>query len=284
MIAELKYSSSCERYVSEISETISELRKFKDKPPILMLSGGVDSLLLGAITRKKHKNFESITVAGLNTEDIKIARQSAYQLGIDNTIIQISLDEIFDNLHLAKGKDIKTVFSLQAYLMLVLAFKKFSVSGFDLLMGTGGDNLLGSTDSFMYLEANKIAKELGISKNEARTICKQRYFQKSISAKKPSGAGHLFRFAAVEAGGHPVQPFKNERLFWVNDLPYEFARPDKKLFNRKAISSLGFNSKMAKRITMQQGTGLYKLIQRRLMSETGAQNPNAAVPIILGEE
>ena len=281
MIAELKYSSSCERYVSEISETISELRKFKDKEPMLMLSGGVDSLLLGSILRQEYKTFESITLAGKNTTDIKGARQSAYQLGIHNTVVQITLDEIFNNIHLAKGKKIKTVFSLQAYLTLTLAFKKISISGIDIIQGNGGDTLLGSVSSFIYVTTNQVEKEKGISKNEARTFLKKKFFIDSI--EKELGAAHLFRLAVIEAGGNPVQPFYHKRLHWVVDLPYEFIRPDKKLFHRKAISSLGFNSKMAKRITMQQGQGLYEQIQKRLMKETKTKSPNMGVKKILGE-
>ena len=282
MTTELSYLSSCKKYASELSDSIEGKRKFKDKPPLLMLSGGVDSLLLGSVLRKRYESFESITIAGKNTEDIQTARHSCYQLGIDNTIIKISLDELMDNLHLAKGKNIKTVFSLQFYLTLLLAFRKYPITETDVIQGSGGDALLGSVTSFIYITATDVAKEKQISKNDARTFLKQKYFRDSIRLKR--GAAHLFTDAVNESGGNPIQPYKNKKVYWVNDLPYEFARPDKKLFHRKTIASLGINPKKAKRLSMQQGSGLYEELQKALTKKTGAKSANAAVKIILNEQ
>ena len=46
------YDEACERYVNDLIYIIKNNRKFQDKLPVLMLSGGVDSMMLGCILKK----------------------------------------------------------------------------------------------------------------------------------------------------------------------------------------------------------------------------------------
>ena len=48
------YDEASERYVNDLIHIIGDNRKFKDKLPVLMLSGGVDSMMLGCILILSH--------------------------------------------------------------------------------------------------------------------------------------------------------------------------------------------------------------------------------------
>jgi len=276
---EQKLEEVCSKYITQLTESIEAQRKYKKNPPIIMLSGGVDSMILGAIAKTVYGEVISLTVAGKNTPDIQVARKTAYHLGIENIIIQVSYNEIMKGLESAKGRNIKNVFSLLFYLMFQSAFKKYPVKHFDLLQGDGADSLLGSTSSFIYMKCAEIAEKENITKDEARTICKQKFFQDSMRLKR--GTADLFKSIANEESANAVQPFRDPKVFWVNDLPYSLSRPDKKLLHREVIKKLGYNPKNVKRVTMQQGTGFYEVMKQNLINQTNCKNANQAVQLIL---
>ncbi len=46
------YDEACEKYITDLCYIIKRDIKFKDSPPVLMLSGGIDSMMLGCILKK----------------------------------------------------------------------------------------------------------------------------------------------------------------------------------------------------------------------------------------
>ena len=273
-------TEACERYENDLKNIISSNLKHQ-KTPILMLSGGVDSMMLGTVL-KKHFNLQSsITVACVkDTPDILIASESAKQLGIKNHTLFTTFDEVVDNLSLCKGKNIKTVFDLVYYLMFRLCMAKIDVSNVDLIQGDGADTLLGSIQSFMYIDSRRIAKKYNCSVGEAKTACKMKFYETAINPNNNShkGAGHLFVEVAKELGAHPIMAFKYPNILrWVNRLNYDFSIPHKKHLHKSFIEYMGYDSKNVKRTVMQYGTGIYEDIQKHLMQITNTKNPNTAV-------
>jgi hypothetical protein len=237
--------------------------------------------MLGTIL-KKHFNLQSsITVACVkDTPDILIASESAKQLGIKNHTLFTTFDEVVDNLSLCKGKNIKTVFDLVYYLMFRLCMAKIDVSNVDLIQGDGADTLLGSIQSFMYIDSRRIAKKYNCSVGEAKTACKMKFYETAINPNNNShkGAGHLFVEVAKELGAHPVMAFKHPNILrWVNRLNYDFSIPHKKHLHKSFIEYMGYDSKNVKRTVMQYGTGIYEDIQKHLMQITNTKNSNTAV-------
>jgi len=126
---------ACIRYEKDLVSIISKNRKFKE-PPVLMLSGGVDSMMLGTVLKKHFGLTQSFSFASvLDTKDIIQSQKSARSLGVDNELIVIPFDEIVENLHLARGKSIETVNSLLCYLIFKLGLQKARVKNVDVLNG-----------------------------------------------------------------------------------------------------------------------------------------------------
>ena len=139
---------ACIRYEDNLKSIISKKLKYK-KTPVLMLSGGVDSMMLGTILKKHFGLKHSITVACIkDTSDIIQAQESAKMLGISNEVVEVTYDELIQNFPLTYGKDITTTFSLIYYLMFTLGLSKANVKNVDLINGDGADTLLGSLKSF----------------------------------------------------------------------------------------------------------------------------------------
>ena len=162
---------ACIRYEKDLVSIISKNRKFK-KPPVLMLSGGIDSMMLGTVLKKHFDLKQTFSFASvLDTNDIIQSQKSAKSLGVDNKLIVIPFDEIIENLHLVRGKKIDSVNSLMCYLMFKLGLQKAKVNNVDVLNGDGADGLLGSLKSFTYIDTPYIMRKYTVSDNLARTAC-----------------------------------------------------------------------------------------------------------------
>ena len=269
---------ACERYVKDLRFILD--RDTIHNNPVLMLSGGVDSMLLGCILKEHYGLNRAITCGSAkDTSDIMVSQDSAQQLGVLQEMVFVTWDEVIDNLSLCKGHDIATVFDVVYYLTFYLCMQKTNKKNTDLVQGDGADTLLGSIQSFMYMETGRTANYFNISKSSARTLIKQNFYDNAINnTKKRSGAGHLFVDAANELGANPIMVFKNPDIIrWVNDLDFDFANPNTKLFPKETIRYLGYDPKRLKRTVMQQGTGLYDKMKEHMMQLTGAKSPNGAV-------
>ena len=282
------YDEASERYVNDLVHIIGDNRKFKDKLPVLMLSGGVDSMMLGCILKQSFGLEDSITVGCVqDTKDIKVSQDTASKLGIDNTLIFVTLEEVLDNIHLCKGKKITTVFDLVYYLVFKLCLQKTNVKNIDLVQGDGADTLLGSISVFMYKDVPVVIRKfphLEIDKDRAKTIIKQKFYRDKIDPNntKHKGSGQLFVELSEELGANAIMAFKHpDILRWVNDLEYKFSRPDIKLFPKKVIEYLGYDPIKVDRTIMEQGTGIYDIMKIVLelmaSSSQSGKSPNSAV-------
>ena len=247
------YDEACEKYVNDLIFIIKKEIKFKDKPPVLMLSGGVDSMMLGCILKQSFGLKDSITVGCVqDTKDIKVSEDTASQLGINQKQVFVTLEEILDTMrscmytddHFLRGKNITTTFDLVYYLTFKLCLQKADVENTDLVQGDGADTLLGSISTFMYRDVPCVMKKylkefnIKIDADQAKTIIKQKYYADKIdpSNTKHKGSGQLFVEISEELGANAIMAFKHpDTLRWVNDLEYKFSRPDRKIFPKKVI-------------------------------------------------
>ena len=290
------YDEASERYVNDLVHIIGDNRKFKDKLPVLMLSGGVDSMMLGCILKQEFGLEDSITVGCVqDTKDIKVSEDTAAQLGINQKQVFVTLEEILDTMrscmytddHFLRGKNITTTFDLVYYLTFKLCLQKADVENTDLVQGDGADTLLGSISTFMYRDVPCVMKkfpDLKIDQDQAKTIIKQKYYRDKIdpSNTKHKGSGQLFVEISEELGANAIMAFKHpDTLRWVNDLEYKFSRPDIKLFPKKVIEYLGYDPIKVNRTIMEKGTGIYDIMKIVLelmaASPQSGKSPNSAV-------
>jgi asparagine synthetase B (glutamine-hydrolysing) len=283
------------RYWKQLIDICHSQLKYLEGTPIVMLSGGVDSLFCAALAKTIHGDIETLTIRGAKHDDTVLAKKTAERLGVENTMVMVTINDIMENIDLAKNHNVHTVYELQWIITHRLVFQQFDISGKDIYQGDYADILLGSHTSFVYREVNSLVDELNVTKDEARTILKQRLYKKFQETKYKAteehkhggrGTGQRFFSLSKSLGANPVQPFKDKGLKWVNDLPYSVSRPDKKLLPREAIRYGGFSAstKVAKRINMQAGSGIYESLKERLVKDTGASSPNMAVRILLNEK
>jgi len=279
------YDEACKKYINNIVDIITHNRKFQDNPPVLMLSGGVDSMVLGCILKKYFGLKDSITVGCVkDTNDIKVSQDTASKLGIDNKLFLVTLEEVLDNTSLCRGKNIKTVFDLVYYLVFKLCLQQTDVKNTDLVQGDGADTLLGSISVFMYRDVPWVMKNYNVDKDEAKTIIKQQFYNCRLDPKdkKHKGSGHLFMELSEELGANAIMAFKHqETLRWVNDLEYTFSRPDIKLLPKEMIKYLKYDPINVNRTIMEKGTGIYEIMKKELMKKTGKTHPNSAVKEIV---
>ena len=280
---------ACIRYEKDLVSIISNNRKF-DKPPVLMLSGGIDSMMLGTVLKKHFDLQQTFSFASvLDTYDIVQSQKSAKSLGVHNELIVIPLDEIIENLHLVQGKKIDSVNSLMCYLMFKLGLQKAKVNNVDVLNGDGADGLLGSLKSFTYIDTPYIMRKYNVSKEVARTACKMNDYNiaNDPNRKRGTGASHLIKQAIQENDCHPILPFKHKEVIeWVNRLPYEFANgekryPKNKKIHKEFIKYMGNYDNSQERTVMQIGTGIYEKLQDYLMQTYKTKTPNSAVKLLV---
>tara|TARA_R100001377_G_scaffold82915_1_gene63782 strand:- start:12 stop:956 length:945 start_codon:yes stop_codon:yes gene_type:complete len=280
------FEEAAEKYIHNLKDVITEKSIYKNNKPILMLSGGVDSMLLGAIMNKYIPFEDSITIGCVkDTNDIKVSQDSAEKLGINNQLIYCTWDEVIDNFDLIKGKPIKTVHDIVYYLTFYLCLKKTNVKERDLIQGDGADTLLGSHNVWPYKDVNKVMKIYNVPKNIAQTRCKQYYFAKSTNPNRKfhNGSGHLFELLAKDLEANAVLAYKDDRVRWINDLDYDFSHPEHKEFPKKVIQHLGYDSAKVKRTIMQQGTGIYDKMKEHVCQLTGKSHFNSAVKQLVNQ-
>jgi|TARA_B100000287_G_scaffold112556_1_gene104858 asparagine synthetase B (glutamine-hydrolysing) len=280
------YEEASERYIQDLKKIIQDKSQFKENRPTLMLSGGVDSMLLGGVLNKYFDFKDSITIGCVkDTDDIKVSQDTAEKLNINNKLIYCTWDEVIDNLNLIQGKPIKTVFDVVYYLTFFICLQKTNVKEIDLIQGDGADTLLGSHNTYPYMDRDRVAHRYNISKSEAKTRCKQLYYMNSTDPNKSfhKGSGHLFEIVAKELGANAVMAYKDDRIRWVNDLHYDFARPDKKTFPKKVIEYMGYNSDKVKRTVMQDGVGIYDKMKEHVCQITGKTHFNSAVKVLVNK-
>ena len=280
------FEDTAEKYIHNLKDIIIDKSVYKQNKPILMLSGGVDSMLLGAVMNKYIPFEDSITIGCVkDTNDIKVAKDSAEKLGINNQLIYCTWDEVIDNLSLIQDKPIKTVHDVVYYLTFYLCLKKTNVKERDLIQGDGADTLLGSHNVFPYKDVNKVMKIYNVPKNIAQTRCKQYYFSKASDPNRnfEKGSGHLFELLAKKLGANAVMAYKDDRVRWINDLDYDFSDPEHKVFPKKVIQYLGYDSSKVKRTIMQKGTGIYDKMKEHVCQITGKTHFNSAVKQLVNQ-
>lgn len=273
-----------ERYLNQLVEITDEARRFRDKPPLVLLSGGTDSFVLLALAVRQYGTVKAMTIMGdQETKDIRLAREAAKMFDVPLDIVRISFEDILANLQLVRGTNLRSPYSLQFIIVHNLAFSRYDIREYDVLQGDGADSLYGSTGPFTYKEVPDLMRKHGWTTDEARTFCKQRYFHEGIRIGR--GDGNRFIALVEKFGGNPIQPYRSEQVRWVNDLPWSIVRPHTKGFIRDALRDVwNVDAGAPRRIAMQLGSGQYQTLKALLPELAGTATWHSALKVLTANE
>ena len=245
---------------------------------VVLLSGGVDSLtcLMIALRLWGVDGVRTITIEGLKTYDSRKALATAKFYGVRNDVATVNLNALVPVIAKeSSGTGYTSLFEALVHASLKVAFAQVSIDGADVITGEGADGLYGSTGSFAYIGAKKLAAEKGIAVDEALSI--MRWKEQKRTKKTQT---QVWKDGINEAGGNWVMPFIAQSYPYIRQATFGEIRPRDKRFARDLlVKEFGVPLHVAKRKrqNMQGGTGLYELLGKELMEKTGAQSPNAAV-------
>jgi asparagine synthetase B (glutamine-hydrolysing) len=263
------------RYLRDIENIITENSKKSVPKKILALSGGTDSVLLLAVIRSVWPNetLYTFTIAGEETTDLTNSMYAADFFGTEHQTISVSLDTLFENLHLIENKGYKRVSEAMAHIFFDLSFNVIDINGSKIFSGFGADTLYGTWPK-IYKKAQELANKENCSLDEARIRLKERYF---LTKRLESGTKEIFKQLVKQFGGNPILPYMDERLIYINQLPYELSNPDAdKQFVKDAMKKrFNWDITRTSRMGLQKGTGLKEKFQDKLLCEYGRFGQNS---------
>jgi asparagine synthetase B (glutamine-hydrolysing) len=274
-----------EKFISDLKTVIIEQSKYKNK--VLLLSGGIDSLLLLIllIDLFDKSNITTYTFYCKDTYDSKWARNTANYFQIIHKVYHCTVDEIINNLHIISGTSIKKTFDVVSYIIFNLFFNSVSISNSDIFWGEGADKLYGSTSKFIYMNTSKLAETEKCSRIQAKNILKKQNYQK-IEDKKTE---ELFLNIMRKNNNNIISPYKDKKLSWINDLSFDIISPLNKRFVKEVIMkkyNLPKEFVNRKRTFMESGIGAYDEIKNYLNKRYGhiSRNTNRIVQFIANQQ
>jgi len=240
------------KYFNDLKNIIEEKSKYNKK--LVLLSGGIDSLLLLTLAVElfgKNKVC-ALTVNSKDTKDNLFAKKFAEYFNIKHIEKKYDFNYICQKIVLLPKK--LNVWHTFYYFYIKEALLEEKYSKYDIFWGEGADGLYGSTMYFIYLGLKDLVKE-GKSEEEAKIILKKKFYNSNISANLT----FLFK-ELIEPKNNFIMPYKDERLKYILDIP----NTDDKNFVKeglKNVYSLPEDIVNVKRIYMQRGLGVYNEIK-----------------------
>jgi asparagine synthase (glutamine-hydrolysing) len=149
-------AESCSELPALVTDVVDE-HLVSDRPVVLFLSGGFDSALVAAATRRLGRPVPAITIAtGENAGDVARATRTANRLGLDHEVVTIADQELGSHLRsFLASLDQPTIDGFNTWLVSrVAAQRGFPVA----LSGLGGDELFGA---YGYSRLGGVAMRLG---------------------------------------------------------------------------------------------------------------------------
>lgn len=269
-----------QKYLHDLEATMQKFSKFKKK--VIMLSGGIDSLVMLAAARKiwPTADIQCVTLVGLDTYDSKKASATANYFNCKQHICQLTLDTVMPILisDLAGTGYLRLFMGLlDAYYECALRHGDLSLcKDADVFYGEGADGMYGSSGPFKYIRAGEVAAAEGITKDEARTRLKAQYLADKFKKRGKGAEGDVIMRAVTErCGGHAVLPYLDRRYKYVEELPFSVIDPNNKTWVKEATRiryNLPPEMVNRKRVAFEIGTGLYYLAEselQRLYPELG---------------
>lgn len=252
---------------------------------VVMLSGGVDSfLMLAAVSRLyEASDIEALILYGVKSRDTVKALQAAKFFNVKIREREVMMNEVLENLDMLKGTKDSSVFQAMFRICGELALRELNLKGKAVYQGDGADSLYGNSSHFVYLKATEIAKEKGITKEDAREFLRSEFRKKIVAGqgKVGSGTARIIKEIIQTQKGIPIQPFSSGKLEYVLEVPLKKFQGDKKTWVKKAMIQewdLPPHIVMSReRCSMQDGMGYYKLFNEELKKMYNCNSANAVI-------
>ena len=265
-----------DRFLGDMEAILAETASGGAKR-VVLLSGGSDSFLIVAVLRHLLPDapLHTVTIRGDDPREADGAEAVAAHFRTDHLVRQVTVDEILAHLHLVRGTGYERPGKVFSHICYQLALTSCDIAGAIVYTGHGGDILQGN-DDHIYAHIDASAEAQGVSPDELRTRLKSEYYERSQAAFFAGAVGETGRHVAslVEAlGGQIVLPYRDPRLAYVSRIPYEVLRPAEKRFVKDALRrryGLG-DIVERRRVSIQQGTGIYKSFKARLQELARSQ-------------
>jgi asparagine synthase (glutamine-hydrolysing) len=253
-----------------------------ERPVACLLSGGLDSSLIAALTSKffknKGKQIETYSIGLQNSDDIKYAKIVADYIGSKHTEIIVTEDEMFhiipEVINAIESYDTTTVrASIGNYLL-----GKYITKNSDakvIFNGDGADELFGG-----YLYMNKCPDNIEFDKETKRLLKDIHLFDVLRSDKTISSNGLEPRTPFLDKNfvnyvlsipshfrNHnnfkQIEKYLLRQSFHSSTKECQQILPDEILFRKKEAFSDGVSS---------HGRSLYKILQEKIAAKINTQN------------
>lgn len=261
---------------------LEQLCSHPAKHHYVMLSGGVDSFVLLCAVLRTHDpaDVTALIIRSRNTDDYRKALQAAHWAGVQPRTMTVTLQTILDNRHFIVGTDDRSVFQSMFRISTHALLTGLDLQDCAVYQGDGADSLYGNQSPFIYRAANDRATQDGITPQEARELLRREWRHKKRNGYGISTAkiiGEVIR----SYGATAVQPYIDPLFDYVMDVPLQAFQGDKKTWVKDGLTRhYEVPAGMAysrKRCSMQQGTGLYELLQDELKLIYNVNNANDAI-------
>jgi len=262
------------KYIDDLKEAMIAQSKHKNK--VMLLSGGMDSLLLLLIAVEAFGKDDIVcyTFVGkddngkvLDTYDLQKATMTAKELGLMHKVFSYSKTEVMSMFPQFKGTNMKKYFDLFGMAFFRLFLNDAKITDSDIIWGEGADRLYGSVSSYVYMDTTRLAKEKGISRLEAKNMIKENWFNDKSNYSDDT----YFYMWLKEGNNNIVTPYCSPTVEWINKVSFDIIKPLNKGFVREAIlnrwPAVKEDLVKRKRTFMEGGTGLYDIIKEELLQQ-----------------
>lgn len=252
-------------FFKKLSNSILSYSKYDKK--LLLLSSGVDSLLLCILLKELYFTFDAVTIVGESEKEGERAKEICDYYGIYHRIYKLNYDDIVNNLDVVKNKGFTTVESVMEYISYYLMFNYFQFKNTDIFWGEGANRLYGSLGWATYVKTKDIMKEKNVNKETAQNILRKEYYNKT--RKKPI----VDAFKVLLKANNLIMPYTDKTVEYINDITYSIIQPETKKFIKIGLKELykvpDYFLKVDRTI-MQIGTGYYYSFKKDMIIRFGS--------------
>lgn len=239
-----------------LTDKIKHITSIYDKPAIMM-SGGLDSVLLAAMLANESKNIHAYTARFIDDNEYSRAEEAAQQLDIPHTVVDVNEDD-----YMERGKYLHGLITtkLQPLHPNEIALTKLSEQarkdGCDVVVsGEGADDIFGGYDKLLTLNLkseDKTAELLDFYRyftlEERKDIIKKKWLCDDVEilktflvvGKNPDIRKDLFRFVQGIHTPGLLMRGRNAAIVQHMDIEFPYMEPDLATF----VNSLPFEYKI----------------------------------------
>lgn len=253
-MTESQVAAMQDRFVYDIEDIVREAESgARPRKRIVMLSGGIDSLLLLVVLRKvlPHEVVHTIHVRGCDGGESLDAQTAADRFATVHQEFEVTLEAVLDNLYRIEGKGYTELSRLMSHICYELCFESQDVRDCHIYHGNGADLLYGNTIHVRSIAESLIDSGKCADFNAATIEAKRIEYSEEIQDKR------YFVAIAEQFGARAVMPYTDARLRYLSDLPSSVISPQDKRFVKDALRRCyGLDDIVERRrMSMQKGIG-----------------------------